>query len=69
MTRSSARRWLERVFQAVALAVVATTAVWWLQPVSEVAADDPFLRRTPTVRAVEKVGPAVVNIYNAFFGR
>ncbi len=26
------------------------------------AADDPFLRRTATVRAVEKVGPAVVNI-------
>ncbi|MGH0034452.1 MAG: trypsin-like peptidase domain-containing protein [Myxococcota bacterium] len=25
-------------------------------------ADDPFLRRTATVRAVEKVGPAVVNI-------
>lgn len=25
-------------------------------------ADDPFLRRTPTVEAVEKVGPAVVNI-------
>jgi len=26
------------------------------------AAADPFLRRTPTVRAVERVGPAVVNI-------
>jgi serine protease Do len=25
-------------------------------------AGDPFLRRTPTVAAVEKVGPAVVNI-------
>jgi serine protease Do len=28
-------------------------------------ADDPFLRRTPTVRAVERVGPAVVNITTA----
>jgi serine protease Do len=27
--------------------------------------DDPFLRRTATVRAVEKVGPAVVNITSA----
>ena len=26
------------------------------------AAEDPFLRRTATVRAVERVGPAVVNI-------
>ena len=25
-------------------------------------AGDPFLRRTPTVRVVEKVGPAVVSI-------
>ena len=29
---------------------------------SAAAANDPFLRRTPTVLAVEKVGPAVVNI-------
>lgn len=27
-----------------------------------VVADDPFLRRTPTVHAIEKVGPAVVSI-------
>jgi len=29
------------------------------------AADDPFLRRTPTVRVVEEAGPAVVNITTA----
>ena len=60
--KSRARRRAERILQATALAVVATTLVWWTQLPQQVAADDPFLRRTATVRAVEKVGPAVVNI-------
>ena len=55
-------RWLARGLQAATLAVFATVLVWSLQPQREVQAADPFLRRTPTVRAVEKVGPAVVNI-------
>ena len=59
---SRVRRRAERLLQATALAVVATTAVWWIQTPREVSAADPFLRRTATVRAVEKVGPAVVNI-------
>ncbi|MCA9509925.1 MAG: trypsin-like peptidase domain-containing protein, partial [Myxococcales bacterium] len=35
---------------------------WALQPAPPVVADDASPRRTPTVRTVEKVGPAVVNI-------
>jgi serine protease Do len=62
MVHSRTRRIAERVLQAGALAVLATMALWWLQPAPEVAAEDPLLRRTPTVRAVEKAGPAVVNI-------
>ena len=57
-----ANRRAARILQASALAIVATTAVWWLQPTDGAIADDPFLRRTPTVRVVEKVGPAVVNL-------
>ncbi len=42
-------------------ALAAVSALVWLgAPAAR--ADDPFLRRTPTVIAVEKVGPAVVNI-------
>jgi len=62
MVRSCSRRILERSLQAISLAVVATTVLWWIEPPREVAAADPFLRRTPTVRVVEQVGPAVVNI-------
>jgi len=43
----------------MAAAVAAGAALVFASPG---AADDPFLRRTATVRAVEKVGPAVVNI-------
>jgi S1-C subfamily serine protease len=60
--KSRGRQRAERLLQATALAVVATTVLWWIQTPREVAASDPFLRRTATVRAVEKVGPAVVNI-------
>lgn len=60
MIRSNRRA--TRILQASALAVVATTAAWWLQPTGGAIANDPFLRRTATVRAVEKVGPAVVNL-------
>ncbi len=60
MTRS--RRRAGRILQASALAIVATTLLWGLQLPRGAIADDPFLRRTPTVRAVHKVGPAVVNI-------
>jgi len=41
------------------LAVVLAAGVGAAAPAP---ADDPFLRRTPTVEAVERVGPAVVNI-------
>ena len=36
---------------------------------SDARADDPFLRRTATVRVVEKVGPSVVNITTEFVER
>jgi S1-C subfamily serine protease len=42
------------------LAALLVTAMVWAAATAR--ADDPFLRRTATVRAVEKVGPAVVNI-------
>jgi len=51
---TSNRRWII----ALAACAVALTA----GPPRPAAADDPFLRRTATVRAVESVGPAVVNI-------
>src|SRR5262245_12570800 len=42
---------------------VLALALLLLAAVRPAAAEgDPFLRRTPTVRAVEKVGPSVVNI-------
>ena len=37
-------------------------ALWGASLAGQALADDPFLRRTATVRAVEKVGPAVVSI-------
>lgn len=44
------------------LAPAALAALAALLLAAPAAADDPFLRRTATVRAVEKVGPSVVNI-------
>jgi S1-C subfamily serine protease len=45
-----------------ALRPAALAALAALLLAAPAAADDPFLRRTATVRAVEKVGPSVVNI-------
>ena len=48
---------------ALRLAALATLAAGAaLLAAGPAGADDPFLRRTATVRAVEKVGPSVVNI-------
>jgi len=47
------------VLRLAALAALAALPAGWGAPA---AAEDPFLRRTATVRAVEKVGPSVVNI-------
>jgi len=44
------------------LALALCTAAWVLAAAAPARADDPFLRRTATVAAVEKAGPAVVNI-------
>jgi S1-C subfamily serine protease len=62
MNVSRARRMAGRIVQIMALAALTSVLMLWLHPVAPVGADDPFLRRTPTVRVVEKVGPAVVNI-------
>ena len=45
-----------------ALAALAYVLAWVGVTASAAHADDPFLRRTATVRAVEKVGPSVVNV-------
>jgi len=60
--RSQWKRRAARAAQAGALAIAATLALWTLQPAPAVVADNASPRRTPTVRTVEKVGPAVVNI-------
>jgi S1-C subfamily serine protease len=45
------------------LALLGVVSAWLVTLEPEAArGDDPFLRRTPTVRAVERVGPSVVNI-------
>lgn len=46
--------------QIISILSLAASAIALTAPLAH--ADDPFLRRTATVRAVEKVGPAVVNI-------
>ncbi len=57
---------VDRRFRAavrgVALAALRGVALAALLAATPAAADDPFLRRTPTVEAVDRVGPAVVNI-------
>ncbi len=46
----------------VSLLAVLALFVWVALLACDARADDPFLRRTATVRVVEKVGPSVVNI-------
>ena len=55
-TRGARRR------RAIAGVVGSVLCAFALAAGRPAAADDPFLRRTATVRAAEKVGPAVVNI-------
>jgi serine protease Do len=43
-------------------ALVVALLLGLLGPGSPARAEDPFLRRTPAVRAVQKVGPSVVNV-------
>lgn len=58
---SEQSEWPRRAIQALLLAATALALVWLLRTPTA-RSEDPFLRRTPTVRAVQRAGPSVVNI-------